>query len=52
MSDGKDLKGFNETKPVGSSPWSTESYTEAPKAAFPSTDKSSQDGAGVNKGGK
>lgn len=42
MSDGKDLKGFNETKPAGSSPWATESYTEAPAAAFPATDVSNQ----------
>jgi hypothetical protein len=42
MSDGKDLKGFNETKPAGSSPWSTENYTEAPAAAFPASDVSNQ----------
>jgi hypothetical protein len=52
MSDGKDLKGFNETKPNGSSPWATENYTEAPAAAFPSTDKSTQDGSGLGNGGK
>jgi hypothetical protein len=27
-------------------------YTEPPKAAFPATDKSSQDGAGLGNGGK
>ena len=42
MSDGKDLKGFNETKPAGSSPWATENYTEAPAAAFPASDVSNQ----------
>lgn len=52
MSDGKDLNGFNQTKPAGASPWPTESYTEAPAAAFPSTDKSTQDGAGLGQGGK
>lgn len=52
MSDGKNLTGFNEAKPAGTSPWATESYTEAPKAAFPATDKSSQDGAGLGNGGK
>jgi len=52
MSDGKDLNGFTSPKVNSSSPWATESYTEAPKAAFPSTDKSSQDGAGLNNGGK
>ena len=52
MTDGKNLTGFNETKGYEASPWNTESYTEAPKAAFPATDKSSQDGAGLNNGGK
>lgn len=52
MSDGKDLNGFNETKPSEASPWPTESYTEAPSAAFPAADKSSQDGAGLGNGGK
>lgn len=52
MSDGKNLTGFNETKPAGSSPWATESYTEAPKAASPAADKSSQDGAGLGSSGK
>jgi len=42
MSDGKDLKGFNETKPSGSSPWATENYTKAPAAAFPASDVSNQ----------
>ena len=49
MSDGKDLTGFNETKPSGASPWPTESYTEAPKAAFPAEDKSTQGPAGTTK---
>jgi len=52
MSDGKDLNGFTSPKVNSSSPWATESYTEAPSAAFPATDKSSQDGAGLNNGGK
>jgi hypothetical protein len=52
MSDGKNLDGFTGAKVNPSSPWATESYTEAPKAAFPATDKSSQDGAGLNNGGK
>ena len=52
MSDGKDLNGFTSPKVSDASPWPTESYTEAPKSAFPSTDKSSQDGAGLNNGGK
>jgi hypothetical protein len=45
MSDGKNLKGFNEDKPAGSSPWPTESYTEAPAAAFPASDVSNQPSA-------
>ncbi len=52
MSDGLNLTGFNEAKPAGASPWATENYTEAPAAAFPATDKSSQDGSGVGNGGK
>ncbi len=52
MSDGKDLNGFNETKPANTTSWPTESYTEAPASAFPSTDKSTQDGSGVGQGGK
>lgn len=52
MSDGKNLTGFNETKGYEASPWPTESYTEAPAAAFGSTDKSSQDGAGLGNNGK
>jgi hypothetical protein len=53
MSDGKNLDGFTANrKPAGTTPWATESYTEAPAAAFPSTDKSSQDGAGLGNGGK
>lgn len=52
MADGKDLNGFTSPKVSDASPWATESYTEAPKSAFPSTDKSSQDGAGLGNGGK
>lgn len=53
MSDGKNLTGFNETRPAGVTPWSNnEQYAQDPKAAFPATDKSSQDGAGLGNGGK
>jgi hypothetical protein len=52
MTDGKDLNGFTSPKVADASPWPTESYTEAPAAAFPSTDKSSQDGSGLGNGGK
>jgi hypothetical protein len=47
MSDGNNLTGFNETKPAGSSPWPTENYTEAPAAAFPAQDMSTQGAAGT-----
>lgn len=49
MSDGKNLTGFNEVKPAGSSPWPTESYTEDLKPAFPAQDMSSQGNAGLGK---
>jgi hypothetical protein len=52
MTDGKDLNGFNETKPTAASTWPVESYSDAPAAAFPAADKSSQDGAGLGNGGK
>lgn len=42
MSDGKNLTGFNETKGYEASPWPTESYTEAPAAAFPAADVSNK----------
>lgn len=49
MSDGKDLNGFTSPKVSDASPWATESYTEAPKAAFPAEDKSTQGPAGTTK---
>lgn len=53
MSDGKNLTGFNETRPAGVTPWNNnEQYAQDPKPAFPATDKSSQDGAGLGNGGK
>ena len=52
MTDGINMDGFTGPKINPASPWPTESYTEAPAAAFPATDKSSQDGAGVGNGGK
>jgi hypothetical protein len=47
MTDGLNLDGFNTVKPVGASPWPTESYTEAPAAAFPAKDMSQQGPAGT-----
>ncbi len=52
MSDGKDLNGFNEVKPVTNTSWNGEQYAADPASAFASTDKSSQDGSGVGNGGK
>jgi hypothetical protein len=47
MTNGNDLTGFNETKPAGTSPWTPESYTEAPAAAFPAMDMSQQGPSGT-----
>lgn len=53
MSDGMNLDGFTSTKPSTTTPWSNnEQYAQDPKPAFPATDKSSQDGAGLGNGGK
>lgn len=52
MSDGKDLNGFNQTKPAATTSWNGEQYAADPASAFPSTDKSTQDGSGVGQGGK
>jgi hypothetical protein len=52
MADGNNLDGFTSPKVNDASPWPTESYTEALAAAFPATDKSSQDGSGLGNGGK
>ena len=52
MSDGQNLTGFNDVKPVTTTAWNGEQYAADPAAAFPSTDKSSQDGAGLGNGGK
>jgi hypothetical protein len=47
MSDGKNLTGFNETKPASSSSWTGEQYAADPKSAFPAQDKSTQGPAGT-----
>lgn len=59
MSDGKNLNGFNETKPAGTTPWAAQSQSPASGGSFgaglswpAAQDKSSQDGAGVGNGGK
>ena len=51
MTDGINLTGFNDTKGYEASPWATESYTEAPAAAFPAKDMSSQGNAGLGQEG-
>lgn len=50
MSDGKNLTGFNETKPSATTPWNNnEQYASDPKAAFPAQDMSAQGPAGTTK---
>lgn len=51
MTDGIKTDGFAQTKPVGSSPWATESYTEAPASAFAASDMSTQGNSGLNQEG-
>ena len=51
MSDGLNLTGFNEVKPAGTNDINLH-LSDAPGAAFPATDKSTQDSSGVNHGGK
>ena len=43
--------GFTGAKINPTSPWGTESYTEAPAAAFAASDMSSQGNAGFNQEG-
>jgi hypothetical protein len=52
MSDGINLTGFNETKPGATNNLDLNPTGQAPASAFPSTDKSSQDGSGLGQGGK
>ena len=52
MSDGKDLNGFTSPKVNDAPVWNGVQYAADPKPAFPATDKSSQDNAGLNNGGK
>jgi hypothetical protein len=52
MSDGKDLNGFTSPKVEAASTWNGEQYAADPASAFPSTDKSTQDGSGVGNNGK
>jgi hypothetical protein len=52
MTDGLNLTGFNETGEQSGSNDINLHLSDAPSAAFPATDKSSQDGAGVGNNGK
>ena len=52
MTNGNDLTGFNEVKAPTTTAWNGEQYAADPAAAFPSTDKPSQDGSGLGNGGK
>ena len=45
--DGKDLNGFTAPKVNDAPVWAPESYTEAPAAAFPAQDMSTQGPAGT-----
>lgn len=51
MTDGINTTGFTDPKINPSSPWGTESYTEAPASAFPATDMSTQGNAGFQREG-
>lgn len=51
MASGINTDGFSNTKPAGTHNVG-EQYAADPKAAFPATDKSSQDGAGLGNNGK
>jgi hypothetical protein len=52
MTNGNDLTGFNEVKGGDTNNLDLNPTGQAPASAFPSTDVSSQDGAGLGNGGK
>jgi hypothetical protein len=52
MADGINLDGFTGPKVNPTTVWNGVQYAADPKPAFPATDKSSQDGAGLGNGGK
>lgn len=53
MTDGKNLTGFNETRPAGTNDINETGTWSPATGSFPAAaDKSSQDGAGVGNGGK
>ena len=51
-SNGVNLEGFGNTGEQSGSNSIDAKYSPATGGAFPSTDKSAQDGAGLNNGGK
>jgi hypothetical protein len=52
MADGINMtEGFTGAKITPTSPWGTESYTEAPAAAFAASDMSTQGNSGLNQEG-
>lgn len=52
MSDGLNLTGFNDTKAGATNNLDLNPTGQEPKPAFPATDVSSQDGAGLGNGDK
>ena len=52
MTNGNDLTGFNEVKAGNTNNLDLNPTGQAPAAAFPAADKSSQDGAGLGNNGK
>jgi len=52
MTNGINLTGFNETGEQSGSNNINLHLSDTPGSAFPSTDKSTQDGAGLGNGGK
>jgi len=52
MTNGIDTTGFNETKAGDTNNLDLNPTGQAPAAAFPAEDKSTQDGAGLGQNGK
>ena len=52
MTNGIDTTGFNELQAGASNSLDLNPTGQAPAAAFPATDKSTQDGAGLGQNGK
>lgn len=52
MTNGNDLTGFNEVKAGDTNNLDLNPTGQAPAAAFPAEDKSTQDGSGLGQNGK